>query len=202
MSDPSKAWAMLTARGAGMGGVHGGIPSLTAADVARMLRGLDRGPFLAGMVRESGDISCLGPLERWLWVKTMWRSEQLGWPNAHGQAYCRRLAGLAVLEFVMPRPEVCPECHGRGWITHESQGIECRACANTGGQKIEPRMRAQLAGIPPTSWTEGWAARYEDVHATVQSWHSDAKTHLRRALEGVYEDTVNHWDLQQPVKMA
>lgn len=194
--NPSKAWALLTARGVQFGGTIGGTPYLTPADVARMLKGLDRGPFLAGMVKESGDVSCLGDLERHLWIETMRLAEgyddrgrpyRKPWPLSHGQSYCRRLAGLAVFEFVMPRPEVCSECHGRGWVKFEGQGIECRACRNTGGSKLHPRMRAELAGIPFTSWKDGWSARYEEVHATVQSWHSIALSHLRRALHASSE---------------
>jgi hypothetical protein len=182
MSNPSKAWALLTARGAQLDSVHGGIPDITPADIARMLQGLAPGPFNAAMVKDSGDASCLGPLERWLWIDAMWMAEQQEWPRSHGQAYCRRLAGLAVYEFVMPRPEVCSGCGGRGYRVFEGNGIECPRCVNTGGEKLAPEMRADLAGIPLKSWLAGWSERYEEVHLTVLDWHSVAMRHLARAL--------------------
>lgn len=215
MTNPSKAWALITARGAQLGGVGGGCPDITASDIARLLKGLARGPFLAGMVREGGDVSSLPDLERWLWLATMaladpvdWRGRpipELAWPMSHGQAYCRRLAGLAVFEFAVPQPVRCEDCEGRGWKRREGQGVACSSCTagpldpripslsdspvaedpgSTGYRSLNPAQRAELAGIPLRSWKDGWGGRYELVYVTVCGWHSIALSHLRRALEG------------------
>ncbi|HEY0684744.1 MAG TPA: hypothetical protein VGD45_20575 [Steroidobacter sp.] len=212
--NPSKAWALLTARGVQIGGVGGGgIPNLLPSDIARMLDGLERGPFLAGMVRESGDAQSIGPLERWLYVETLLLADprdaqgrpikRLRWPDNHGQAYCRRLAGLAVFEFVAPRPLICPDCKGQGWKRAHGNGTACPTCkpempdlritmrksydpgdepGGTGYISLTPAARADLAGIPLKSWNDGWDERYEQVHTLVTGWHATALAHLRRAL--------------------
>lgn len=219
MSNPSKAWAMMTARGVRIGGSFGGIPELTPSDIARMLKDLGRGPFLAGMVREGGDASCLGELERCLWMAATRMADpvdlrgrpitELAWPLSHGQAYCRRLAGLAVFEFAIPKPQKCDDCEGRGWKRRDGQGVACPSCSagpadpriatlngvsepeddpgSTGYRSLQPAMRAELAGIPLRSWKDGWSGRYELVYREVCSWHSIAMSHLRRALEARFE---------------
>jgi hypothetical protein len=202
----------MTARGVQIGGAGGGIPDLRPSDIARMLDGLEPGPFLAGMVRESGDVHSIGPLERHLWTETMRIADPIdssgdlikhaAWPRTHGQAYCQRLAVVAVFEFVVPRPEVCNACDGRGWHRVHGQGVACLSCkpppsdivdrtklrvdddpGGYGYRKMSPATRADLAGIPLKSWNDGWSERYERVHQTVCSWHSAALSHLRRALE-------------------
>lgn len=213
MTNPSRAWALMTARGVQIGSAGGGIPDLRPSDIARMLDGLARGPLFAGMVRESGDVGCIGPLERQLWIETMRMADPIdsdgrlikryAWPLSRGQAYCRRLASVAVFEFVVPRPEICDECDGRGWRKEAGQGVACESCkpgspdprlqsephdrddepGGTGYRKMSPATRADLAGIPLKSWNDGWSERYERVHQVVWSWHSAALAHLRRALE-------------------
>lgn len=184
--NPSKAWAMLNARGAAFGGVGGGgIPSLTASDIARMLTGLERGPFLAGMVKECGDIRSVAELERWLWIEAMNIACRERWPFCRGQAYCRRMAGLAVYEFIVPVPSVCESCSGDGFIVVDGNGMECTECRNRGGRKMSANLRSELAGIPYTSWRQGWGTRYEAVYLTVQGWHSAAMSHMRRAFENL-----------------
>lgn len=137
--NPSRAWALLTARGVQFGGVGGGgIPGLVPSDIARMLDGLERGPFLAGMVRESGDVGSIAALERWVYVETLKLADPRDargrpipgarWPDSHGQAYCGRLGTLAVFEFVAPRPKICPDCGGQGWKRAHGNGMACPSC--------------------------------------------------------------------------
>lgn len=154
--NPSKAWAMLTARGVAFGGVgRGGVPLITAADISRMLQGLERGPFLMGMVMECGDVHSLGELERWLWIETMEIARRERWPFCHGQQYCRRMAGLALFEVLIPAPNECATCHGEGYVVMENNGVECEDCRNHGGKAMSAHMRSDLAGVPYTSWQEG-----------------------------------------------
>jgi hypothetical protein len=181
--NPSKAWAMLTARGVAFGGSGGGIPELTPAEIARMLQGLARGPFLAGMVKECGDARSLGELERWLWIEAMSIACRERWPLCHGQQYCRRLSGLAIFEFIVPKPNRCRECGGKGYVVFQGNGVECTSCSNTGGASLVAHARCDLAGIPLRQWESGgWSARYEAVHMTIHSWHSDALSHITRAF--------------------
>lgn len=191
--NPSKAWAMLTARGVTFGGVGGGgVPDITPAEVARMLKGLERGPFLAGMVMECGDVKSLPELERRLWLQSVDIACQERWPIVRGQQYCRRLAGLAVFEFVVPHPNRCSACRGRGYEVLDGNGVECTVCQNTGGAKLLAQERSDLAGIPIREWEEGgWSARYETVHSTLLGWYGEALRIVLRAQGDVEEDVFD-----------
>lgn len=222
MTNPTKAWSMLTARGVRPGGAFGGRPDLTPSEIARMLKGLERRPYLTGMVKECGDVTLLPALERALFFETMKLADpidqdgkpipELAWPLSHGQAYCRRMAGLAVLEFLIPKPVKCEDCNGRGWKRREGQGVACAECSagpsdpripagrrynpndddpgSTGYRRMNDTLRAELAGIPFRSWKDGWAERYELVYRSIGSWHSIADGHLRRALRERRESLV------------
>lgn len=203
-----KILALLTARGVTIGGTFGGSPDLTPSEVARMLQGLERGPYLSCVVRDCGDIGRLPDLERCLWLRTIAMADpvdshgrplpKLSWPLSHGQGYCRRLAGLAVFEFLCPRSRKCEACDGRGWVTHQGQGVVCNECSTappdprvtdetdqpggTGFKSMSQEMRAEIAGIPLRSWKDGWSQRYEQVHTQIWEWHALAMSHLRTAL--------------------
>jgi hypothetical protein len=169
---------------------------MTAADVARALKNLKRGPFLAGMVKESSDVDSIPALERVLTVEG-WRIaegdpeasiHQLErgpfekWPYVHGQGYIRRLAGLAVMEFCDETPLVCPLCKGRGSTKVSGNGVSCSRCEGRGGLPLNPFKRAELATIPYTSWKSGWGKRYEAIFQTLDIWVGEAKSHLSRNI--------------------
>jgi hypothetical protein len=193
--NPSKAFARLTARGVQFGGVGGGgTPELTPAEIARVLRGLERGPLFAAMTKDCGDVKSIGPLEQELAHDGMRlalgldhnnRRVRRPWPSSHSGAYVRRFAGLAVMEFLMPRSELCPKCKNRGWVKFEGQGVQCKACEGFGGTKLSSRLRADIAGVPFSRWREEWSPRYEQVYLTVNAWHSRAMLHMMRGLKAL-----------------
>lgn len=212
MSNPTAAWALLTARAQSLSGAAaGGRPSLTAAEVARCLQGLKRGPFLMGMAINSGAVDVLRELEYCMWKYVRDLAEGLiedadgklvkipnfnPWPLSHGQAYCRRLAGLAIYEALIQRPVRCSKCLGRGYIVVHGQEMQCVdsvgadgkvkvGCNNSGGKPMSSKMRSELACIPWTSWRDGWNWRYEVVLAEATGWHGDAMRHLDDGLEGL-----------------
>lgn len=167
--------------------VPGGFAHLTAAEIARLLQGVPRGPFLAGMLKEAGDMHVIKDLERALWARTTALSAEGNWPTKRGEPNCRRMAGLAVYEFLMERPVKCATCRGRGYVRQDGNGVACPSCLSSGGQKMSSRMRAELVCMPFETWRSEWAPRYEAVHSVVQSWHSEALSRLARALRDMQD---------------
>lgn len=193
--NPSKAFAMLNARGVQLGGTSGGGAEFTPADIARMLKGLERGPYLAAMLKECSEIRCIAPLEQLLWREAFrlalglnrdGRRVRRPWPTSHSSAYLWRFTGTAVFEFLMPRSDLCGKCNNRGWIKHDGQGIACKACDGFGGNKLSLRMRSDLAGVPFSRWQE-WSPRYEEVLTVVNSWYSMAMVHMLNAMNAMRE---------------
>lgn len=196
MSNPSKAWAILTARATSMSLAPGGTPFLTPAQMAQLLQGLERGPFLVGMVKECHDLTMLYPLEIYLTMKVQERAigDQVldadgnirwvnAWPSVRGQQYCRRLAGLAVYELLMEKPLRCPDCAGRGYTIVHSNGVPCDTCGSNGGKGMTSKMKADLATINWEQWRQGWSSRYEVVFSMLTSWYGDAHAHVARAMK-------------------
>jgi hypothetical protein len=183
----SKAWTLLTARALPMEPAIGGLPTLTPALISTCLQGLDRGPFLAAMVKELHDPTQILPLEQQLFdqlevvARSHWKlrgedREKL-WP----------LAGTAVFEFVIERPKVCSRCQNRGYLIHSGNGVQCEACEGRTGKVWSKRDRAEYVGVPWSSWRFVWEARYELAHSIVCGWHGEADAHLRRALREIQE---------------
>jgi hypothetical protein len=213
MTTPIAAWLMLTTRVKTLAAASGGVPKMTQAEAARFLQGLKRGPFLMGMAVNCGATEVLGELESYMWRYVRDLAEGLrenengelvqmpnfnAWPLCHGQQYCRRIAILAIYECLIPRPIRCARCLGRGYIVLHGQEMPCddvivagrvekRGCNNSGGQKLSARQRADLIGIPWTSWRDGWNWRYEMVLAEASGWYGDSMRHMADALESMQD---------------
>lgn len=199
MSDPSKIWAIMTARALQMSQAPGGTPFLTPAQAAQLLQGLSPEAFLAGMVKECHDLASIVQLELKLWDWACHRaagwvtgprggvyySKSEEWPRQNREAYARRLAGLAVYELLIPNPNRCSACAGRGYTIVASNGVDCERCGSTGGKRLSERSRSELVCITWSRWTSGWQKRYQDVYSELEYWHGEARVHVARAEKGL-----------------
>lgn len=116
--NPANAWLLLTTRSIGVeltGRGHGG---LSAADVARALKGLRRGPFLLGMAILAGDESVKEELTRYVHIEIVVDlAIQFEWQSERGDQMWRRLAALAVFESL--NGDRCLSCKGKGTRSRE-----------------------------------------------------------------------------------
>lgn len=186
MSDPSKTWALLTARALQFSQAPGGTPFLTAAEAAQLLHGLPASAFLAGMAKECQDLTCISQLEGRLFDWAVMTGFRASWPEKHRYAYARRFAGLAVYELLIPRPYVCRACKGLGYTTSEQgNGIQCDECGSTGGRAMSEKLRSDLVGITWSIWRTEWSVRYHAVFAELTCWHQQALSHVARAVKSI-----------------
>lgn len=184
MSDPSKTWALLTARALQMSRAPGGTPFLTAAEAAQLLQGLSPNAFLAGMAKECHDLTCITQLELRLFDWAVMTGFREQWPEKNRQVYARRFAGLAVYELLIPRPYLCRHCAGRGFtLSEEGNGIPCDLCASTGGKAMSEHLRSDLVDITWSLWRTDWSSRYHFVFAELNLWHQEARAHVARAVK-------------------
>lgn len=182
--NPEKAWTRLNVHVQHIVHTSEGERVEASIPLANLLKGLPRGPFLMGMVRETLDLFCLGELEERLSEEIHNYAIYKHWPLRGGPLFwrCKHFAGLAVYEVLAPRSERCAACQGRGWTANGPMTLACPNCQSAGARTLSARMRAELAGIPWKTWRDGWAARYEGVHAIACGWSSDAISHLARGL--------------------
>lgn len=185
----SKAWAMLTARALQYDQVGGrGHATLTTSDVAGMLAGLERAPYLCGLFVEAGYWDCLVPLERHLWRAIVDLATDRRWNLPKGPGPCRPLGHLALFELVGPSTP-CHICKGEGSTAdeHTTTRTACERCNGRGKLPLTPFSRADLIGINPPDWSKRWEARYQDVFQIPLTWLDEANRHLRRQLRKARE---------------
>lgn len=111
--NPANAWLLLTARSPGVDISPSGFGSLKPSDVGLALQGLDRTRFLFGMAALAGDRNNLHELvTRFKLEVILPLAEESGWKIKSGSEAYRRLAALAVFEFL--QGVRCFVCNGKG----------------------------------------------------------------------------------------
>jgi hypothetical protein len=110
--NPANAWLLLTTRSRGVDTGRSGFGSLTRADVAHALQGLERANFLAGMAVLAGDREVYAELCRYLHQHIIGLAIEREWKSRRGFETYRRVAALAVFETL--NGERCFVCRGKG----------------------------------------------------------------------------------------
>ncbi len=198
--NPSEAWALLTVRSVQLGLRSGSDhAALRTADIAALLAGLHREPFLMGMAAECGDMGALRQIELVLWVRARGMAERENWESPHGQFTVRRMAGVALYEAVADT--CCYACNGTGRMaadnpglimaaTYDAGSIRCPACLGSGQIRLSGQKKAHLAGINKDMWTRVWARRYERVFEIANHWRESARGYLASRVREVENDPV------------
>ena len=193
--NPSEAWALLTIRSKAFAMSSKGHGATTTADVAALLAGLDRHPFLMGMAAECGDMNALRQIEWVLWVRAKTLADAEDWDPPHGEFTVRRMVGVALLEAIDDRR--CPACNGQGIVAFTlgdnpalmfsssfapingmTGRVQCSVCVGECHIRLSGRMKARLAGINKDTWTRIWARRYEPIFTLANGWREQAKQYL------------------------
>ena len=271
--NPSRAWTMLSARSRGftMRGTGGG-DGMKWQDVADLLAGMKRGPFLTGLAYYAGDWSSVPDLERHLtvWVTDLHAAGNWRMPE-RGDWISRRLAAVAIYELL--QPDLCEVCHGRKvapkcravevvarkpaeqrarfvaeerapisvpalyppprhstgyqclglaplntlparprrvlldrarlrrWVKgREAKGervyciarhwveLRCSWCHGSGKSHMSQRIRAQLAGLPLSTWQRHWQRPYSSVYSLLDGWRRQANRELGDTLRWIREE--------------
>jgi hypothetical protein len=219
--NPSEAWVLLTIRSNNFARTPGGHGSTTTADIAALLGGLDREPFLMGMAAELGDFDSLRQIELVLWERARHIGDRESWDPALGEFTVRRMAALALYEAINdPR---CYVCNGSAEmtvaldeypgmvlaptfraITTTSCVVRCPACVQ-GKVRLSGRKKADLAGINKDMWTRIWAKRYEPLFGIANGWRETARKYLKERIrdeEGEVDTDVKRARSESPRRVV
>jgi hypothetical protein len=193
--NPSEAWALLTIRSKNFEMQSKGHGSTSSADVAALLAGLDREPFLMGLAAECADIGALQQVELVLWARANTISDREDWDAPRGYFTVRRMVGVALYEAM--EDHRCYGCNGTGSMAFQLRDhpgmmmaptfeaisptagkVRCVCCQGSGVIRLSGRKRAELAGINKDTWTRLWGRRYESIFNIARDWRQSAKNHL------------------------
>lgn len=183
-SRESRAWAMLTARAQQYEVGSRSFGTLTPADVAAMLAGLDERPFSAGMLCEAGDWMSLPRVASFLYYDTVDLAGELEWDLPRGPKPLKGLVYLALIEATGPSV-VCAACEDGKKATYTAgKLVSCRVCEGRGRLPVMQQTRFEMLGFDESSWRRRWRERYVRVDQILQGWIQDARDHLAEALAG------------------
>lgn len=209
--NPSEAWALLTIRSNNFARAPGGHGGTTSADIAALLGGLDREPFLMGMAADLGDFDALRQIELVLWERARQMGERENWDPPQGEFTVRRMAAVALYEAI--GDSRCYVCNGSAEMTVDiddypgmilaptyrpisetSGSVRCPACV-AGRVRLSGRKKADLAGINKDMWTRVWAKRYEPIFQIANGWRETARQYLAARIRE--EEAPVDTDLKQ-----
>lgn len=158
-------------------GSRGGLPELTALDVAAALAGLAPGPYHLARLAWVDDHRAEPDLVRAL-------CDEVSPPRrpgmGAGRPYLAALA-LAIAEYAWP-PR-CHECEGHG-VLWTPKPKHCTGCHGSGSGRWSERQMAEAVGVSVAEWREVWRGRYERAYRCVSGWGSEVASHLHRRLGG------------------
>lgn len=193
--NPSEAWSLLTIRSKNFALQSKAFGATTSADIAGLLSGLGREPFLMGMAAECGDMNSLKQIELVLWVRAKTIADRENWDAPRGYFTVRRMVGVALYEAM--EDHCCYGCNGTGSMkfelrdcpgilmapTFEAVGpdagkVRCICCGGSGTIHLSGRKKADLSGVNKDMWTRLWSRRYESIFAIARDWRQSAKNHL------------------------
>lgn len=183
MSDARELLALLTCRVQRFHLAPGGIPNLTAEDIAHALGTIKNENArlyvhvkFAGQTELSDDLACAIRRHVMLYMLDKWRVRRIPRPG-----FLLDLARLAVMEATDPL--TCTTCGGVPTRTTVSGKMVTCADCNNGRRKINAVDRALFVGISESSWSDLWSDRYRDMQIeTVDKWEDIALGALAKRL--------------------
>lgn len=175
MRDPRELLALLTTRVQRFAVAPGGIPAITADDIAHALGMIQHDTArLYARVKYAGEVryaeGVAGAIRSQL-IRSRMIDCDLGkiW-RVPRPDFLIDMGYLLLAEAV--DPHTCSWCDGRAEVRPETGPvIVCGACKGTGRRPMKDFDRARLMGLAKSSWSETWSQRYRDAQVeTVDRW--------------------------------
>jgi len=174
--------SLLTARVQRFHLAPGGVPNLTAEDVAHALGMLRQEQVrLYARIKYSGQIEYADKLAGMIRVHVMTKKLKAGWRIPRPD-FLLDVGYLMIVESV--DPNLCPTCDGRAEV-HPEVGpvIMCEKCAGTGKRAWQDADRAAAVRLAKSSWSETWSDRYKEAkEETVDKWEAICGPALHKRL--------------------
>lgn len=150
----------------------GGIPALTATDIAHACAGMKEPAYHLAMVVYLQDASFLYSL----YVNVVDLPHPKIPAPLRGQRPIWHIM-LAVLNELFGDNK-CPDCLG---TKMDDFAKDCVACGGSGNKHFSNLSRARNSKIPFVYWSR-YKKFYSDLHRQMTNWHHDIEMHLRDTL--------------------
>ena len=154
---------------------RGGISELSDVEVAGLLAGLSRGPYLLARAMWVGDPSGIQEMQHLALVEAahLFRPDQVLYPG-----FLRTLCAICLFQTIYP--PACVECSGRR-ILYGAGGVvsDCEVCDGTGRGRTGGESVRALVDVEEGQWRRV-ARSYSDLEARIAGWQSTAKAHIDR----------------------
>lgn len=191
--DPRELLGMLATRVQHFSAAPGGIPALTADDIAHAMAGVgtvkrddkiirtrdaDR-IILYGRVKYAGESDSAQELALTFRRKIATDLDIWGWRIPRPD-FVLDMCALALTESVDPM--VCAWCSGRGSAMVGNKVVVCDGCKGSGRRLMQARDRAKLMGCTEQAWSMSWAKRYTEMREILDWWEMILERALSRRL--------------------
>lgn len=180
----SRAWAMLTARAQQYEVGSRSFGTLTPAEVAAMLAGLQQRCYVAGMLCEAGDWSFLPRVASYLYREAHDLCDRQEWNLPRGVRQVKSLVYLSIIEATVPSVD-CVACNGVGTTSDvKGERTACELCRGRARLPVIQETRAEILEVNESNWKRTWRERYYQVDGVLRGWVTTAREHLATALAG------------------
>lgn len=188
--------SLLTARVQRFALAPGGIPKLTAEDVAHALgRVRNRNAALLIGVKYGGRTGDIRKLDHALWLTIL--KEYPSWTKekgyTKGQEFIRSMCQMALAEYM--DDHLCPDCGGRSAkakenLSHAFHDMTfCPTCNDSGKVYPDERTRARIMQIETRLWEKYWSDKYRKIQAEIYAWEYAALDDLASSLCDITRST-------------
>ena len=163
MRDPRELLAMLAVKVQRFQPSPGGIPVITAEDIAHIL-GMIKSTRAAlyARIKYSGQDEYAKELSELMRTQVLSEVEDIARWKGKGGDWVLKLCQMALVESI--DPNTCSWCNGVAEVTLEDgQRIECGGCNGSGHRPWRDKDRARLADISPSAWCNYWSERYRTI---------------------------------------
>lgn len=180
MTDARELMAMMTCHGIEIGRPFGGIPKLTALDVAgAMGMGLGADDAALLMAKYCHDGQQYAEARVHWFMRVMDQKAHKGWTSDQPGRF-KGLADVTLDEFV--GHNLCRTCRGTGQVMRQQKPVPCITCDGVGRRALTASRLARGIGISRQSYSAVWADRVEWCRRALTRWELDAAERLARAL--------------------
>jgi len=180
--NPRELLALLTCRVQRFHLAPGGIPNITAEDVAAALGMMKNDEArIYARIKYCGQTEYADELARAMRRYILFRKADDGW-RIPRPGFILAMSYLILSEAV--DPHTCSWCEGRAEVRPEhGPVIVCEACQGSGRRRMKNGDRARLMGVSKSSWSDPWGDRYREIQIeTVDKWEDMCGSALGKRL--------------------
>ena len=183
MRDPAELLAMLCPKGLQVGQSFGGVPRLTALDIAGAcgMGHMTKAQSALLMIKYCLELEHIKPLHSWWVVQVTDKAADEGWRTETGKPRMITMATLTLIEHL--EHNTCRVCNGRGEFHAEGQQvILCPSCAGSGRKYQSQRAIARAMELDESSYRQTWVPRFAWCRRHLQAIEHDALQLLKKGL--------------------